>query len=82
MSSWSEDGGVDVPLSEVFKDTDEAEGERTWVGRGEGEVGFEGGAGGPRVLPLPKTLPPPIVRRDIALRPDFHIAYSQKARNS
>lgn len=65
MSCGSDDGGVEFPLSEVVKDTLDAEGERTWAGRG--DVGFGGGAGGPKVLPLPNTLPPPMVRWDIAL---------------
>jgi hypothetical protein len=63
---------VDAPLSDVFKDKVEAEGDRTWGGMG--EVDFGGGIGGPKVLPLPSTLPPPMVRLDIALGLGFHEA--------
>jgi hypothetical protein len=65
ISCVSEDGGVEFSLVEVFNERVEAAGDRTWVGTG--EEAFGGGAGGPRVLPLPNTLPPPMVRRDIAL---------------
>lgn len=65
MSCVSEEGGVEASLAEVFKERLEAEGDRTWVGTG--EEAFGGGAGGPKVLPLPSTLPPPMVRRDIVL---------------
>lgn len=54
----------------MFKDRLDADGERTWAGRG--DVDFGGGAAGPRVLPLPNTLPPPMVRRDIAQISGFH----------
>lgn len=54
----------------MFKDRLDADGERTWAGRG--DVDFGGGAAGPRVLPLPNTLPPPMVRRDIAQMSGFH----------
>lgn len=63
MSCVSEDGGVDVPLAEV-NDRVLADGDRTWAGRGVGDLG---GTVGVIDLPLPRTLPPPRVLLDMTL---------------
>jgi hypothetical protein len=70
MSCGSDEGGVEWPLPEVSRDSVEAVGDRTCVGSGDGDDGFDGGTGGPNVLPLPRIRPPPILRPDIALNGD------------
>jgi hypothetical protein len=63
----SVDGGVILSLFDESSDRVEADGESTWVGSGEGDLGaVEEGLPGVRPLPLPRIRPPPRVRRDMA----------------
>ena len=67
MSLDSRVGGVELPPLES-RDRVEADGESTFAGSGDAGLGGAAGgvAAGLRFLPLPRILPPPMLRLDMA----------------
>lgn len=83
MSCDSVEGGVELPAVGAGESRErlEAAGDTTWFGTDEVGLDGEADAADEMALPLPSTLPPPIVRLDMA-RSGSHEAALQEASTS